>query len=455
MQTIMKRSVVKLVALAAAMWLVGPLAAAHSASAADEVAPGLKVGDVLEKSNCQLAKDLLPPEVLRHYCNGEYRNRIVAYPTGNYHCEKEFEAATEQNAAQLDVDSMGSIIYKSSGKQPPYYYGIPFPIIDEKEPKAGVKVVWNQFLSYWQGGTSYNTSKITMLTPNALDRELVADGWWKFYEGQHPKFRNGANPLNLQSQFLGAVTSPADLQGTATLTWRYRDPGKRDSVWAYVPALRRVRAVSPANRSDGYLGSDISADDGFFFDGKPEEFEWTAAGKREGLAIADPNSVSGPLKIDPVEGGGWHSLIPPTPPTIGYLTPGWTGISWAPVDPALVKRVFWVVQGVPRDKYYLYGKIELWIDAETWTGAWSRKFNWTGELVQTYSATAKVNHPAGPADDREWIPANSMIWTCAENIKMNRATIAGQLPYANAAYYRRINIDANHFEPNTLNRFGK
>jgi hypothetical protein len=45
-------------------------------------------------------------------------------------------------------------------------------------------------------------------------------------------------------------------------------PGKRDSSWSYVPALRRVRAVSPANRSDGFLGSDVSQDDGRFFDGK-------------------------------------------------------------------------------------------------------------------------------------------------------------------------------------------
>ncbi|NJR44255.1 hypothetical protein HC761_02160 [bacterium] len=36
-----------------------------------------------------------------------------------------------------------------------------------------------------------------------------------------------------------------------------------------MPALRRVRAVSPANRSDGFLGSDMSQDDGPFFDGKP------------------------------------------------------------------------------------------------------------------------------------------------------------------------------------------
>ena len=44
------------------------------------------------------------------------------------------------------------------------------------------------------------------------------------------------------------------------------DYGQERIFLQLVPALRRVRAVSPANRSDGYLGSDISGDDGFFFD---------------------------------------------------------------------------------------------------------------------------------------------------------------------------------------------
>jgi hypothetical protein len=34
---------------------------------------------------------------------------------------------------------------------------------------------------------------------------------------------------------------------------RYHDADKHDSVWAFVPALRRVRAGDPASRSDGYL----------------------------------------------------------------------------------------------------------------------------------------------------------------------------------------------------------
>jgi len=47
-----------------------------------EIAPGLAVGDTLDDKNAQAAKDLLPPEILKHYEKGEYRNEIGSWPTG-------------------------------------------------------------------------------------------------------------------------------------------------------------------------------------------------------------------------------------------------------------------------------------------------------------------------------------------------------------------------------------
>jgi hypothetical protein len=439
-----------------ALWgaSTGAAAGADTSGSPQEVAPGLKVGDVLDQSNAALAKDLLPPEILRHYQNGGYRNRIMDYPLGTAKWEKAFLEATEKNAGQLDVDERGSIVEKGTGKQPSYYYGIPFPLIDANDPKAGVKVVWNQFLAYWQGGSSYNRALVVMLTPKGVDREIIADGWFHFYDGQSVKYRP-ENPLNLQSQFLGVATKPADLEGTASLTWRYRDPEKRDSVWAFVPALRRVRAVSPSNRSDGYLGSDISGDDGFFFDGKPEDFEWKLVGKRDGLRVVDPGAVEGGLKVDPIPGGGWVALTDLNPPTAGFRTPNWSGVAWAPTDAALAKRPFWVVEGTPRDKYYLYGRLELWIDAETWDGAWNRKFGWNGEQVHTYQLTSRVNQAAGPSDNQEWLPVGTIAWACAENTKANRATIGGMRPDPTAAFQRRVPLKGNLFDSMALTRFGK
>jgi hypothetical protein len=277
-----------IILLAALLIGLGPLTL-H----ADGAGGGLKAGDTLGSDNWQLAQDLLPPEILKHYETGRYRNKIVDYPLGHARWEKPFLAATEQNAGQLDVDDIGSIVYTAGGKQPEYLYGIPFPVIDANDPKAGVKVIWNQFLAYWSGsGSSFNVALLSMVSPKAIDRQIHADGYFVFHDGQRETYRR-PNPLNLQSQFLGVASFPADLQGTASLTWRYRDPSKRDSVWAYVPALRRVRAVSPANRSDGYLGSDLSGDDGFFFDGKPEDFIWKLIWRREAMRVFDTASIAG------------------------------------------------------------------------------------------------------------------------------------------------------------------
>ncbi len=440
-----------LAAVVASALLAGALHAADTPAAAAPAAGELQVGEVLDQRNWQKAKGLMPDEILRHYEKGEYRNRIVDYPLGSAKWEPSWLAATEKNAGQLTVDEHGTILETGSGKQPEYLYGIPFPVIDANDPQAGVKVVWNQFLAYWSGGSSYNQTRVSMMHPSGIDREIHADGYFKFWDGQLEKYRR-PNPNNLQSQFLGVSTYPADLQGTASLTWRYRDPDQRDSVWAFVPALRRVRAVSPANRSDGYLGSDISGDDGFFFDGKPEDFEWKLIGKRDALRIVDPNNVAGTVPVPRAAGGGFEALTYDNPPMAGFQDPQWTGISWAPISAGLAKRPVWIVEGTPKDRYYLYGKIQLWIDAETWDGSWNVKYNWQGEVVHSYQTMARVN---SPAPDGEMIFAATQVWACAENFKMNRASLAGMRTNPKAPFVRRVDIDPNIFDAQALARYGK
>jgi hypothetical protein len=441
-------------ALVGGLTLVALLLPLAPARGGDEVAPGLRVGDVLGPDNADKAKELLPPEILKHYETGEYRNKIVDYPPDPSHWEKSFLEATGKNAHELDVNEAGSIVVAATGKQLDYVYGIPFPTIDPGDPKAGIKVVWNQFLAYWNHGNTFNNARVTMLQPKAVDRDIRADGYFKFYDGQSEKYRD-KNPLNLQSQFLGVATFPADLQGTASLTWRYRDSAKRDSVWAYVPALRRVRAVSPTDRSDGYLGSDISGDDGFFFDGKPEDFTWELVGKRDAFRVVDPKSVAGPLPVEPAKGGGWTTLDATDQAMAGFEDPKWTGVSWAPLNAGLAKRPVWVIRATPKDRYYLYGKLELWIDAITWDGSWNRKFSWQGELVHVYQAMARVNQAAGPEDAREWLAVSTQVWACAENFKLRRATLGGMPPFPGAPFVARLTIPADRFDSQSLIRYGK
>ncbi|PIE64261.1 MAG: outer membrane lipoprotein-sorting protein [Desulfobacterales bacterium] len=55
--------------------------------------------------------------------------------------------------------------------------------------------------------------------------------------------------------------APADVKGTAFLSWDYDDPQKDDDKWLYMPALRKVRRISGTSRNEYFMGSDFTYDD--------------------------------------------------------------------------------------------------------------------------------------------------------------------------------------------------
>ncbi|HUI27290.1 MAG TPA: DUF1329 domain-containing protein [Candidatus Kryptonia bacterium] len=443
--------------LAASIGLVFLLAGGASGQSAP-ASGGLKPGEVLTPANAKLASGLLPPEILRHYETGEYVNTpIVDWPNGIFKFDSEFLAASESNAGKYKIDANGTVVDAQTGLQPPVIIGFPFPNIDPADPKAGAEVLWNYVYGGWYiFGSIHSTVELNWIKPSGLDRQTSQDVNFLYYDGQPQRYRQ-PNPQNFSMQFLTTAMTPTDLNGTTSLTWRYRDPTKRDSNWVYVPALRRVRAVSPANRSDGFLGSDMSQDDGPFFDGKPEDFNWKLVGERDQYRYVDPLSLAGKSNIIWLPHGGWRAIWPKDVKTFGYEDPTFTGIGWAPIAPALAKRPFWVIEATPKDKYYLYGRIELYIDKESYEGAWNRKFSWTGELLNTLQVMTSLRHKyTRPDGTVEYLIGSNMGYRVAENVKMNRATTAGTLaPLKEPASDTRIPIDPAFFEMSTLSRFGK
>src|SRR6185369_2914999 len=127
----------------------------------------------------------------------------------------------------------------------------------------------------------------------------------------------------------------------------------------------------PANRSDGFLGSDISQDDGPYFDGKPEDFNFKLVGDAVILAHFDKPALEKGSPIQKVQPGdrishlisesstGWKLKVPEYN-VIASQEPGWEKdkgmVAWAPTQMALVPRPVWVVEAVPKNEYYLYGK---------------------------------------------------------------------------------------------------
>ncbi len=54
---------------------------------------------------------------------------------------------------------------------------------------------------------------------------------------------------------------PADVKGTAFLSWEYDDPSKEDDKWLYMPAMKKVRRISGASKNEYFMGSDFTYDD--------------------------------------------------------------------------------------------------------------------------------------------------------------------------------------------------
>src|SRR5436309_3213761 len=190
------------------------------------------------------------------------------------------------------------VLADAPGGAPPSDGLKPGDVLDQRNWQRAEGLLPPEILKHFYYRTYYfgnlrAESQLNMMSPASLERRLDVDVRFMYYDGVPEQERVKNNPQNFLYQQLVVVMSPNDLQGTGSLSWRYRDPQKRDSSWAYVPALRRVRAVSPANRSDGFLGSDMSQDDGPFFDGKPEDFDWKLKGEVDQLRFVDPGNLEG------------------------------------------------------------------------------------------------------------------------------------------------------------------
>ena len=69
--------------------IVLAVAAVVAATSLSVAAADFKTGDMIDKSSWQKAEGLLPPEILRHYKDGEYANKFVdwqkaVFPPGVY-----------------------------------------------------------------------------------------------------------------------------------------------------------------------------------------------------------------------------------------------------------------------------------------------------------------------------------------------------------------------------------
>jgi len=324
-----------------------------------DVAPG----QVIDKTNWQQAEGLLPEPVLNWVRQGDFVLDIGALDFDPREIHPEYvRKAFADNRGRYDVGPDGGIVDLKSGKPAGYISGLPFADLDPADPKVAEKLMYNhQYMQHIYGNFRFNFQLI-WVSRSGYEREVEAY-WQSAPLTAYPGARDLPNPEGIEKYAILLVKKPYDVAGTAIMLWRFLAPGKADNTFGYVPAFRRVRRMSAANRSDTFLGSDECVDDANGYDGKVPDFTWKLVRVQEALVPLLDTKVH---SFTRTAAGEWEAGRDMKPVIYGYEKKDWTGAPYAPTNLVWVKRPVYVIEMTPKDPFYNYGPHHIWASPETY-----------------------------------------------------------------------------------------
>ncbi len=332
--------------------------------------------DVIDKKNCSQYKDLLIPAMYRAVERGDY---IVTPGKINfkYKLDDKFIAAGAKNKGKYDLNKNGNLIDISSGKYPENIYGFPFPDVDIKDSRAGAKLMFNFDFQRYRFTGSREQIYIMWINTNGEERYISGLDQRLYMNGRMPG-QSISNPEKILVYEFQNVLKPMSMKGTNKMAYIYMDEGE-DANFAYVPAIRRVRKTSSSARSDPFMGSDSWSDTNYMWNGKSTTMEWKYIGEKTILvSFTSPNM----LPIQDMPDGRITRVYPYTGLHLkfGFEDPNWKGAAWAPLNITYVPRKVWIIEQMPRDPYYNWGKHINYIDQETYTIWYKEVYQRSGEF---------------------------------------------------------------------------
>ncbi len=345
----MKKYQQALFAIAVAAFLMMPRSPAYSAE--DKSYLGGEVKYSITHANVEKYKDRLPLGLYTLIKDWGYKANV--YDTvHDYEFPKVYVEATEKYKGTARVNKDGGLEN--------YTAGLPFP-----DPKTGAEVMYNYEYKYSGDDFFWTTYDIEGIS--STGKIKLIKGYYKrlAYQGRltiNPK-PVIPNSEHVELKEISGILYPEDIAGLALLTVRYQNAKKGDDGWMYIPTIRRVRRISVAQRGDTFGGTDFTWDDYRGFSGKVSDYNWKLIGKKEMIVAYHP--------------------LTNNPKTIGkFLDP----------DKARYElKNVWIVEGINKDKDYVYGKRRVYVDADSWAVSandlWDKrgslwKYNETGLTVK-------------------------------------------------------------------------
>ncbi|GBD27067.1 hypothetical protein HRbin30_02411 [bacterium HR30] len=352
-------------------------------------------GDVITKENVAKAADLIGPGV--RWCV-EHGMKLHIVAPRRVEWPRRYREATEKYSAQVRLSP-------DRNRLENYVAGMPFPNIDVNDPDAAIKIMWNyQYKPLITDDVLMRdfqvpSGPLTYTAPMVPDREFtIGDMRRLYYNGRlfvDPK-PEMPNPDGIRyKELLAPVVAPYDMKGVGGLYFRYIDASRQDDSWLYVPAVRRVRRMSTAQRSDALFGQDADQDSFWGYSGHIAWSEWKLLGVKEMLGVLHREH----FRPQRCEGGADFAFCD----------------NWE-------KRKVYVIEGITKLPQYAYGKRVLYIDAEAWVVLASDIYDKRGELWKVWIEYFSFRKQAPGSD---LVYEDEMGFTSATMIdtQMNHATV--------------------------------
>jgi len=242
-----------------------------------------EVGTVLDGRSVERWSHLLTPSMRWSLYRGA---RIEVSESRPLVMEPWRVEATEKYHAQVRLSEDGKSLLN-------HVAGIPFPLVTESDPDAALKLIYNfenRIVIDDLEARNFGCETASLNPESGLRVERAGRfGALRrlYYSGRlvvDPK-PTRANPDGIRyRESLFPVVDPFNLKGAGFTYARYLDNARQDDAWMYLPANRRVRRLSTAQRSEGIFGVDIDLDSYGGFAGNPAWFEWRLLGKKTLLA---------------------------------------------------------------------------------------------------------------------------------------------------------------------------
>jgi hypothetical protein len=354
-------------------------------------------GTVISSANAAEWTDVLPPSLRWAVQRGATMRIVAPKPIQQ---EPERVAATQRYHEQVRLSDDKSKVLN-------YVAGLPFPFIDDNDPDAAMKMIYDiearvlhddVDMRNFECQSGHLDSKVGM----QVERNLLIDHFRRLYFVG--RLHHEPRPLwetvdNIRyREMIFPLSEPFDLKGAGFTYNRYIDTSRQDDSWVYVPQQRRVRRLSTAQRSEGQFGTDIDLDSYGGWAGNPAWMDWKLLGHTTMIASMHAQELP----------GDWL----PAPADFVF-------------DDVWEPREVYVIEGTPKVPGYAFGRRILFMDREAFFIPQTELYDLKGQiwksLIQKWKPAtlgdALYSNKGGTASNVTIIPAISLF-----DMQLNRGT---------------------------------